>query len=118
MIEAIFLLRAYRTTLPRFGASEPLDTTRMVAERRISSTFKDVPGGQVLGPTYDYTHRLLDFSLAAAGERAEAPIAPADATQRVVSGLSTAACCTPGKAAIRVARSSADAGDSRNDFDF
>jgi alpha-D-ribose 1-methylphosphonate 5-triphosphate synthase subunit PhnI len=54
----------------------PLDTTRMLAERRISSTFKDVPGGQVLGPTYDYTHRLLDFSLAAAGERPEAPTAP------------------------------------------
>ncbi len=79
LIEAIFLLRAYRTTLPRFGASEPLDTTLMVAERRISATFKDVPGGQVLGPTYDYTHRLLDFSLAAAGERPEAPTAPADA---------------------------------------
>ncbi len=29
MIEAIFLLRAYRTTLPRFGASEPLDTGSM-----------------------------------------------------------------------------------------
>ena len=50
----------------------------MVAERRISSTFKDVPGGQVLGPTYDYTHRLLDFSLAADGERPAAPTAPAD----------------------------------------
>jgi alpha-D-ribose 1-methylphosphonate 5-triphosphate synthase subunit PhnI len=81
LVEAIFLLRAYRTTLPRFGDSEPLDTTRMVAERRISSTFKDVPGGQVLGPTYDYTHRLLDFSLAAAGERPEAPTAPVDARQ-------------------------------------
>jgi len=77
LIEAIFLLRAYRTTLPRFGDSEPLDTSRMVAERRISSTFKDVPGGQVLGPTYDYTHRLLDFSLAAAAERPDAPTAPA-----------------------------------------
>ena len=81
LIEAIFLLRAYRTTLPRFGDSVPLDTTRMVAERRISSTFKDVPGGQVLGPTYDYTHRLLDFSLAAAGERPEAPTAPVDTSQ-------------------------------------
>ncbi len=76
LIEAIFLLRAYRTTLPRFGASEPLDTTHMVAERRISSTFKDVPGGQVLGPTYDYTHRLLDFALAASGERPSAATAP------------------------------------------
>ncbi|MCA0302427.1 MAG: carbon-phosphorus lyase complex subunit PhnI [Proteobacteria bacterium] len=81
LIEAIFLLRAYRTTLPRFGDSEPIDTTRMVAERRISSTFKDVPGGQVLGPTYDYTHRLLDFSLAAAGERPTAPTAPADTSR-------------------------------------
>ena len=79
LIEAIFLLRAYRTTLPRFGDSEPLDTTRMIAERRISSTFKDVPGGQVLGPTFDYTHRLLDFSLAAEGERPVAPAGPASA---------------------------------------
>ncbi len=81
LIEAIFLLRAYRTTLPRFGDSEPIDTTRMVAERRISSTFKDVPGGQVLGPTYDYTHRLLDFSLAAAGDRPVASTAPADTSR-------------------------------------
>ena len=81
LVEAIFLLRAYRTTLPRFGDSEPIDTSRMVAERRISSTFKDVPGGQVLGPTYDYTHRLLDFSLAAAADRPTAPTAPVDPTQ-------------------------------------
>lgn len=63
MLEAIFLLRAYRTTLPRFLASEPVDTTAMQIERRISATYKDLPGGQVLGPTFDYTHRLLDFSL-------------------------------------------------------
>jgi alpha-D-ribose 1-methylphosphonate 5-triphosphate synthase subunit PhnI len=81
LVEAIFLLRAYRTTLPRFGDSQPLDTGRMVAERRISSTFKDVPGGQVLGPTFDYTHRLLDFALIANGERTVAPTAPVDATQ-------------------------------------
>jgi alpha-D-ribose 1-methylphosphonate 5-triphosphate synthase subunit PhnI len=79
LIEAIFLLRAYRTTLPRFGTTLPIDTSRMVAERRISSTFKDVPGGQVLGPTFDYTHRLLDFALMANGETAAAPTAPVDA---------------------------------------
>ena len=78
LVEAIFLLRAYRTTLPRFGDALPIDTAAMAAERRISSTFKDVPGGQVLGPTYDYTHRLLDFSLAADGDRPAAPTAPAD----------------------------------------
>ena len=73
LIEAIFLIRAYRTTLPRFGASEPLDTGIMACDRRISATFKDLPGGQVLGPTFDYTHRLLDFKLAADGEVTKAP---------------------------------------------
>ncbi|MBS0559103.1 MAG: carbon-phosphorus lyase complex subunit PhnI [Proteobacteria bacterium] len=63
LIEAAFLLRAYRTTLPRFAYSLPLDTGAMHVARRISATFKDLPGGQVLGPTYDYTHRLLDFTL-------------------------------------------------------
>jgi alpha-D-ribose 1-methylphosphonate 5-triphosphate synthase subunit PhnI len=63
LIEAIFLLRAYRATLPRFGYTQPIDTARMVIRRRISATYKDLPGGQVLGPTFDYTHRLLDFGL-------------------------------------------------------
>lgn len=65
LVEAIFLLRAYRTTLPRFGYTVPIETGRMEVQRRISATFKDVPGGQLLGPTYDYTQRLLDFSLLA-----------------------------------------------------
>ncbi|MDK3018996.1 carbon-phosphorus lyase complex subunit PhnI [Pseudodonghicola flavimaris] len=73
LIEAIFLIRAYRTTLPRFGATRPVETGEMVCDRRISATFKDAPGGQVLGPTFDYTHRLLDFKLAAEGEVPEAP---------------------------------------------
>ncbi|MDF1715897.1 MAG: carbon-phosphorus lyase complex subunit PhnI [Antarcticimicrobium sp.] len=74
LIEAIFLIRAYRTTLPRFGATKPVDTGAMDCDRRISATFKDAPGGQVLGPTFDYTHRLLDFKLAAeGGESLEAP---------------------------------------------
>jgi alpha-D-ribose 1-methylphosphonate 5-triphosphate synthase subunit PhnI len=67
LIEAVFLIRAYRTTLPRFGASHPVDTAAMACDRRISATFKDLPGGQILGPTFDYTHRLLDFALAAEG---------------------------------------------------
>jgi len=73
MIEAIFLIRAYRTTLPRIGHSKPVDTGAMACDRRISATFKDAPGGQVLGPTFDYTHRLLDFKLAAEGELPETP---------------------------------------------
>lgn len=90
LIEAAFLLRAYRTTLPRFGVSEPLETDAMRIRRRISATYKDLPGGQVLGPTFDYTHRLLDFALAAEGaERAEAPEAevPAGAVPRVTELL-------------------------------
>lgn len=70
IIEAVFLLRAYRTTLPRFGSSEPLDTAQMTLRRRISATFKDLPGGQVLGPTFDYTHRLIDFDLAEPADEA------------------------------------------------
>ncbi|WP_120634381.1 carbon-phosphorus lyase complex subunit PhnI [Ruegeria sp. EL01] len=73
LIEAIFLIRAYRTTLPRFGYSEPVETGEMACDRRISATFKDAPGGQVLGPTFDYTHRLLDFKLAADGGVPAAP---------------------------------------------
>ena len=68
LIEAVFLVRAYRTTLPRFGASVPVETGAMLCDRRVSATFKDLPGGQVLGPTFDYTHRLLDFALMAEGE--------------------------------------------------
>ena len=68
LVEAIFLLRAYRATLPRLGNTCPLDTSHMALDRRISATFKDLPGGQVLGPTYDYTQRLLDFTLLAEGE--------------------------------------------------
>lgn len=72
MIEAIFILRAYRTTLPRFGYSVPLDTDAMLLERRVSATYKDLPGGQLLGPTFDYTHRLLDPSLLEDGAVEEA----------------------------------------------
>ena len=89
LIEAIFLIRAYRTTLPRLGASTPVETAQMAMCRRISATFKDLPGGQILGPTFDYTHRLLDFKLAAEGEVPAAPTAPArlDAVPHVTAML-------------------------------
>ncbi len=64
LIEAIFLLRAYRATLPRFGYAVPVETGGMRIERRVSATYKDLPGGQKLGPTFDYTHRLLDPAMA------------------------------------------------------
>jgi alpha-D-ribose 1-methylphosphonate 5-triphosphate synthase subunit PhnI len=92
LVEAIFLLRAYRTTLPRFGYTLPIDTEAMHAERRISAAFKDIPGGQMLGGTYDYTQRLLDFTLLAeggtgAGDEDTAPATHAEPMPRVLAML-------------------------------
>jgi alpha-D-ribose 1-methylphosphonate 5-triphosphate synthase subunit PhnI len=87
LIEAIFLLRAYRTTLPRFGYSLPLDTAQMNLTRRVSATFKDVPGGQVLGATYDYTQRLLDFALLAEGGSDEVQPSPQAARQALPASM-------------------------------
>lgn len=61
--EAVFLLRAFRSTLERPYVSRVVEPETMDIDRRISAAFKDVPGGQVLGSTRDYTHRLLDFDL-------------------------------------------------------
>ncbi len=62
-LEAAFMLRAYRATQPRVGYSLPQSGEEIRIIRRISAAFKDIPGGQVLGPTSDYTLRLLDFEL-------------------------------------------------------
>lgn len=83
MIEAIFLARAYRTTLPRFGYTRPIDTEEMLVERRVSATYKDLPGGQLLGPTFDYTHRLLDPELTLENAVDE-PVRRDDAHEKVV----------------------------------
>ncbi len=61
--EAAFHLRAYRATLERRYVSETLNTRGMFVHRRISSTFRDIPGGQILGPTRDYSFRLLNPAL-------------------------------------------------------
>ncbi|MDQ0473308.1 carbon-phosphorus lyase complex subunit PhnI [Labrys wisconsinensis] len=59
LAEATTLLRAFKSTLPCFGIAEPFDTDRIAIRRRIATTHKDIAGGQFLGATYDYTHRLL-----------------------------------------------------------
>lgn len=61
--EAVFLLRAHRSTLPRLYYSTVTDTRDMFVIRRISASFKDIPGGQILGASHDYLHRLLDFTI-------------------------------------------------------
>lgn len=62
--EAVFLLRAYRSTLPRNHYPRTVHSEEMLVERRISASFKEIPGGQILGATTDFMHRLLDFDLA------------------------------------------------------
>jgi alpha-D-ribose 1-methylphosphonate 5-triphosphate synthase subunit PhnI len=83
LIEAIFLIRAARTTLARFGYAEPLETKAMRVKRRVSAAFKDIPGGQILGPTFDYTHRLLDFGLTEQNVAEPATTAHADLSQSI-----------------------------------
>ena len=61
--EAVFLMRAFRSTLPRSHYSLAIDSRYMRVERRISASFKDIPGGQILGASCDYTHRLIDSEL-------------------------------------------------------
>lgn len=61
--EAVFLMRAYRSTLPRKYYSTIVESSTMEVERRISAAFKDIPNGQLLGASYDYVHRLLDKTL-------------------------------------------------------
>ncbi|MFV0349480.1 MAG: carbon-phosphorus lyase complex subunit PhnI [Halodesulfovibrio sp.] len=108
VIEAVFLLRAYRTTLPRFGACEPVDSTAMRLRRRVSAAFKDMPGGQVLGPTFDYTHRLLDFSLL---EEGAAPAAP-EGAENAGDGTAPRVCDLAGMDRLMEAAGVAEADDA------
>lgn len=62
-LEAAFALRAYRSTQPRLLETPVLDTGNMRLTRRISSAFKDIPGGQMLGATTDYHLRLMRMEL-------------------------------------------------------
>ena len=62
-LEASFTLRAYRSTRPRLLETSAHNTENMRVIRRISAAFKDIPGGQTLGPTTDYQLRLLRMEL-------------------------------------------------------
>ncbi len=74
--EAVLLLRAYRSTQPRIAYAEPASADRLLTVRRISAAFKDIPGGQVLGPTLDYSHRLLRLDILDGHADEQEPIAP------------------------------------------
>lgn len=119
LVEAAFLLRAFRSSLERIGFSNPIETVSMRVARRVVTTHKDVPGGQLLGSTYDYTHRLLDFSLLAerdgSGEpEAEVPLPSTPAA----AGMHQPRCLVEPEEAELVAREagSADAPDLTRDL--
>jgi alpha-D-ribose 1-methylphosphonate 5-triphosphate synthase subunit PhnI len=63
LYEAVLLLRAYRATQPRIAYAHPTSADKLFTVRRISAAFKDIPGGQVLGPSLDYSHRLLRLAV-------------------------------------------------------
>ena len=103
--EAVFLLRAFRSTLERPYCSRVIETADMQVKRRISAAFKDIPGGQILGITRDYSHRLLDFSLmdsppsaqtAAGGEAPTARSLRGAAGDAAIHTSSAAATCNDG----------------------
>ena len=75
LYEAVLVLRAYRSTQPRLAYAKPITPDSMLTVRRISAAFKDIPGGQVLGPTLDYSHRILRLDvLDGATESADAEV--------------------------------------------
>lgn len=61
-IEAAHLLRSFRSTLPRFAYSDPIDTDEAIVLRRVVPAYRNPPGPQLLGRTTDYTGRLLDLT--------------------------------------------------------
>lgn len=77
LYEAVLLLRAWRTTQPRLAIAEPITQESLFTVRRISAAFKDIPGGQVLGPTLDYSHRLLATGVLEGQAFTPPPVEPA-----------------------------------------
>jgi alpha-D-ribose 1-methylphosphonate 5-triphosphate synthase subunit PhnI len=75
LIEAAFLMRAYRTTLPRFGYSKPVDTAENAGR---APDLSDLQGpcraASCWDRHFDYSHRLLDFALAAESEGGDLPV--------------------------------------------
>ena len=95
-LEAAFILRAHRSNLPRLGESAAHRGSDMRLIRRTSSAFKEIPGGQRLGPSTDYLQRLFRLDLldedpeafrAAARSFGSDEVARADDFPKVVESL-------------------------------
>lgn len=59
LLNASFYVRAHRSTCQRIGSARIIKAEDVRILRRISSAFKDVNGGQILGPSDDYAVKLL-----------------------------------------------------------
>lgn len=59
LLNAAFFLRAHRSSCQRIGIAKTIDVNDMKLIRRISSAFKDIQGGQILGPSNDYEVKLI-----------------------------------------------------------
>lgn len=84
LLEAAFYLRAHRSTCRRAGDAQNLNCSSMRLLRRISSAFKDIEGGQVLGPSCDYVIRLFHSFQE---EQSETIVEGADKGTNAPSGL-------------------------------
>lgn len=93
--EAVFLLRAYRSTLPRNYYSTIIESKEMKVERRISAAFKDIIGGQILGTSYDYVHRLLNFDLKNEGMEIVEKVCAEYEKEQPVNDKSVSCLCLP-----------------------
>ncbi len=60
VIEAVHLLRAYRSTLPRLAHGLVVEMAELEILRRIVPAYRTPPGPQLLGRTLDYVGRILD----------------------------------------------------------
>lgn len=88
LLEAAFYVRAHRSTCQRIGSAEVIDSSAIRVIRRISSTFKDVRGGQILGPSCDYVIRLFAEYRRNAGKSGSFPKSAYADDLRVESALS------------------------------
>jgi alpha-D-ribose 1-methylphosphonate 5-triphosphate synthase subunit PhnI len=79
--EAVHLLRAHRSTLPRLAFSEPMLPREMRILRRIVPAHRQPDGPQLLGETVDYTARIIH-------DGAHPPL-PVDASESDGSGRNT-----------------------------
>ncbi len=76
LYEAVLMLRAYRSTQPRLAYAEIVESNDLLTIRRISAAFKEIPGGQILGPTLDYSHRILKLDLLEADQSQQESLQP------------------------------------------